>query len=78
MDSKGNLMLKRNLSLIIGAALLWLFLCVAAGAPIVISAPDADVDLAITKTDSVDPAVAGEALTYTLSISNAGPPRRPV
>ncbi len=36
MEFKGNLMLKKKLSLLIGAALLWLFLCVAAGAPIVI------------------------------------------
>jgi uncharacterized repeat protein (TIGR01451 family) len=66
-------MFKRNTSLVVKTALLWLFLCLAAGAPIVISAPDADVDLAITKTDSVDPAVAGEALTYRLSVSNTGP-----
>ena len=66
-------MVKRNTSLVVKTALLWLFLCLAAGAPIVFSAPNADVDLAITKTDSVDPVVAGEALTYLLSISNAGP-----
>lgn len=31
------------------------------------------VDLSITKSDSVDPAVAGEQLTYTVSVDNDGP-----
>ena len=66
-------MVKRNISLLVKTALLWLFLCLAVGVPIVISAPNADVDLAITKTDSVDPVVAGEPLSYLLSVSNAGP-----
>lgn len=30
-------------------------------------------DLSITKTDSVDPVVPGEQLTYTIGVSNAGP-----
>jgi uncharacterized repeat protein (TIGR01451 family) len=30
-------------------------------------------DLSITKTDSVDPVVPGEQLTYTIEVSNAGP-----
>ena len=30
-------------------------------------------DLTITKTDSSDPAIAGSTLTYTLTVSNAGP-----
>jgi uncharacterized repeat protein (TIGR01451 family) len=34
---------------------------------------DASADLAITKTDSPDPVTAGGALTYTLTITNAGP-----
>ncbi|MEM9597901.1 MAG: hypothetical protein AAGD06_26795, partial [Acidobacteriota bacterium] len=43
------------------------------------SATDADTvlsprtDLSITKADSVDPATAGEDLTYTLTVTNAGP-----
>ncbi len=31
------------------------------------------VDLSIVKTDSVDPVIAGEALTYTLVVTNSGP-----
>ena len=30
-------------------------------------------DLSVTKTDSPDPATAGEQLTYTLTVANAGP-----
>ncbi|MBI1918453.1 MAG: DUF4394 domain-containing protein, partial [Planctomycetes bacterium] len=33
----------------------------------------AQADLAVTKTDSPDPVVAGTNLTYTLTVSNAGP-----
>ncbi|MEM1205761.1 MAG: CARDB domain-containing protein, partial [Acidobacteriota bacterium] len=33
----------------------------------------AETDLSIAKADSVDPAMAGEALTYTLTVTNAGP-----
>ena len=33
----------------------------------------AEADLAITKTDSPDPVVAGTNLTYTLTVANAGP-----
>jgi uncharacterized repeat protein (TIGR01451 family) len=32
-----------------------------------------DVDLEVSKSDSVDPVVAGEQLTYTIDVSNAGP-----
>lgn len=32
-----------------------------------------EADLAITKTDATDPAVAGENLTYTIEVSNDGP-----
>jgi uncharacterized repeat protein (TIGR01451 family) len=32
-------------------------------------------DQAITKSDSPDPAVAGEILTYTIGVSNSGPDR---
>ncbi len=32
-----------------------------------------EIDLAITKTDSVDPAIAGSPLTYTITVTNAGP-----
>ena len=32
-----------------------------------------EADLAITKSDSVDPVIAGNLLTYTLAVSNAGP-----
>ncbi len=31
------------------------------------------VDLAITKVDSADPAIAGDALTYTMTVTNNGP-----
>ena len=30
-------------------------------------------DLSITKSDSIDPATAGNSLTYTITVSNAGP-----
>ncbi len=63
----------RNIILIVKTTLLWAFLCLAVGAPIVVSAPNADVDLAITKTDSVDPVIAGEALTYQITVTNTGP-----
>ncbi|MEM7584672.1 MAG: DUF11 domain-containing protein [Acidobacteriota bacterium] len=33
----------------------------------------AEADLSISKTDSVDPVVAGENLTYTVTVANAGP-----
>lgn len=32
-----------------------------------------EIDLAITKTDSVDPATAGSPLTYTITVTNSGP-----
>jgi uncharacterized repeat protein (TIGR01451 family) len=34
---------------------------------------NATADLGITKSDSPDPVVAGEALTYTIDVSNSGP-----
>lgn len=36
-------------------------------------APEEVADLAITKTGAPDPAIAGESLTYTLSVTNDGP-----
>ena len=33
----------------------------------------ADIDLAVSTTDSVDPVVPGEQLTYTLTVNNVGP-----
>ncbi len=63
----------RNIKLVVKTSILWTFLCLAVGAPIVISAPNAEVDLAISKTDSVDPVIAGETLTYQLTITNTGP-----
>jgi large repetitive protein len=63
----------RNINLVLKTTVLWAFLCLAVGAPIVFSAPNADVDLAISKSDSVDPVIAGESLTYQLTITNAGP-----
>jgi len=38
-----------------------------------LSAPAADVNLAITKNASIDPVIAGNPLTYTLSVTNLGP-----
>ncbi|GAB4184804.1 MAG: hypothetical protein Tsb002_08100 [Wenzhouxiangellaceae bacterium] len=34
---------------------------------------NSDADLSITKTDNIDPVIAGNELTYTLTVSNAGP-----
>ena len=34
-------------------------------------------DLSLTKTDSPDPVLAGELLTYTLTVHNAGPQAPP-
>lgn len=36
-------------------------------------APAAGADLSITKTDSADPVVSGDSLTYTITVDNAGP-----
>ena len=35
--------------------------------------PFPEADLAVTKTDSPDPAIAGEQLYYTLTVTNKGP-----
>ncbi|WP_322937881.1 DUF11 domain-containing protein [Nocardioides bizhenqiangii] len=35
--------------------------------------PDCTTDLSVAKTDSPDPAVAGESVTYTLTVTNHGP-----
>ena len=32
-----------------------------------------EIDLAITKTDSIDPAIAGSPLSYTITVTNDGP-----
>ena len=37
------------------------------------SDPDCTTDLSLTKSDSPDPAVAGESVTYTLTATNNGP-----
>ncbi|WP_158553906.1 COG1361 S-layer family protein [Micromonospora deserti] len=34
---------------------------------------EASADLSVTKSDSPDPVVAGEEITYTITVSNAGP-----
>ncbi len=41
------------------------------------TAAQSTVDLAVTKADSADPAVPGESLTYTLTVSNTGPSDAP-
>ena len=38
-----------------------------------VDAPPASADLSVVKTDSPDPVTAGANLTYTLTVSNAGP-----
>ncbi len=35
--------------------------------------PPAEADLSVTITDSPDPVIAGETLTYTVTVANAGP-----
>ncbi len=35
--------------------------------------PPGDADLSITKTDSADPVLPGDLLTYTVTVANAGP-----
>jgi len=39
----------------------------------VVTAVTGEADLSIAKTDSPDPVVAGELLTYTVAVANAGP-----
>jgi uncharacterized repeat protein (TIGR01451 family) len=53
------------------AALLGLGLAI--GEPKVPAAPLDPADLAVTKTDNPDPVTAGGTLTYTVSVTNAGP-----
>src|SRR5262249_7125362 len=38
-----------------------------------VTAANASADLAVTKTDTPDPVVAGQSLTYTISVTNNGP-----
>jgi len=38
-----------------------------------VAAVDEEADLVVTKTDDPDPVIAGEPLTYTLTVSNSGP-----
>jgi uncharacterized repeat protein (TIGR01451 family) len=45
----------------------------AAVGDVSIGAPVAQADLSITKTDAPDPVDGGDALTYTLTVTNAGP-----
>ncbi len=44
-----------------------------AGASYIFQPDLAEADLSLTKTESSDPIYAGETLTYTLSVNNAGP-----
>ena len=41
--------------------------------PITYNAPAEDADLSLTKTDSPDPVLVGQQVTYTLTVGNAGP-----
>ena len=41
--------------------------------PVTYTAPANNADLSLTKTDSPDPVVAGQLLTYTLTVTNNGP-----
>jgi uncharacterized repeat protein (TIGR01451 family) len=58
---------RRSIALVAAAAALGLAALVPA------SAPAATADLTVTKADKPDPATVGEPLTYTLTVTNAGP-----
>lgn len=46
---------------------------VVALAPVAIAAPPSSADLSVTISDSPDPAPEGTEVTYTITVSNAGP-----
>jgi uncharacterized repeat protein (TIGR01451 family) len=41
--------------------------------PVTYNVPPGNADLSVTKTDSPDPVLAGQLLTYTLTVQNQGP-----
>ena len=51
--------------------------CALASTALAAPAFAAEVDLGVSQSDTPDPARAGEPLTYTLSLSNAGPDAAP-
>jgi uncharacterized repeat protein (TIGR01451 family) len=50
----------------------WLLIASFAGMSVA-SAGEPSADISVIKTDSTDPVVVGDPLTYTLTVSNAGP-----
>jgi uncharacterized repeat protein (TIGR01451 family) len=55
------------------AILLAILVVILAGFPGSAAAPPGDANLAITKTDSPDPVVQGNNVTYTITVTNNGP-----
>jgi uncharacterized repeat protein (TIGR01451 family) len=64
-------MVKRYAKLVLPLAVL--VLVGIGGAPVGVAAPPGSADLSITKSASPNPVSAGGALTYSLTVANAGP-----